>query len=530
MAIIMNNIRASLKENEDDVINKALSRIHKKRGDALKAYIMKSSVDARHRNSLCLVYSVGIELAGGEAEAVAAAGDPNVRLREKTVYAPPCGSGPLRSRPVIVGFGPAGMFAGLLLAKNGYRPLIVERGAPVDDRVTAVDSFFCGGALDTRTNVQFGEGGAGTFSDGKLTTRIGDPRCETVIDEFIKNGAPESIKRMAKPHIGTDNLRLVVKNIRNKIISLGGEIRFNTALSGIGVKDGRVTSVFLDGEKLAADVVLLAIGHSARDTFDMLLKTGVRLEPKPFSVGVRIEHLQSEIDKAMYGKLAGHPALPRGEYQLSFRQGERAVYTFCMCPGGSVVAAASEHGGVVTNGMSLYKRDGKNANSALVVSVSPADYGSGPLDGVRFQQHLETAAFSAGGSSYRAPCQSVGDFLADSGSFHMGRVEPTYPIGVTPYNLNALFPQYVTNMLRSGLLVFDKKLQGFAAKDAVMTGVETRTSSPVRITRQETFEATNVSGLYPAGEGAGYAGGIMSAAVDGLRTAEAIMARYAPLE
>lgn len=530
MAVIINNIRASLEENEDDVIDKALKRIHQKRSDAVKAYIMKSSVDARHRSSLCLVYSVGIELAGGEAEAVAAAGDPNVRLRGNVVYAPPIGSETLRSRPVIVGLGPSGMFAGLLLAKNGYRPLIVERGAPVDDRVAAVERFFDGGTLDTHTNVQFGEGGAGTFSDGKLTTRIGDPRCETVIDEFVKNGAPESIKRMAKPHIGTDNLRLVVKNIRNKIISMGGEIRFNTTLSGIGIKERTVRSVFLDGEEIPTDVVLLAIGHSARDTFDMLLRLGVFLEPKPFSVGVRIEHLQSEIDKALYGKLAGHPALPHGEYQLSLRQGERAVYTFCMCPGGSVVAAASEQGGVVTNGMSLYKRDGKNANSALVVSVSPSDYGSEPLDGVHFQQHLECAAFAAGASSYRAPCQTVGDFMDGSGSFHMGRVSPTYPIGVTPCNLATLFPQYVTNMLRSGLLVFDKKLHGFAARDAVMTGVETRTSSPVRITRAENFETSRVSGLYPAGEGAGYAGGIMSAAVDGLRTAEAIMARYAPLE
>lgn len=530
MAIIISNIRVGLETNEFDVINAALKYVGVGRGALLNGYIVKSSVDARHRNNLCLVYSVGLELKSGEADVVAKAADRNVVLRESAAaYEPKMGSEKLSTRPVIVGFGPAGMFAGLLLAKHGYRPLIVERGAPVEKRIAAVGNFFETGNLNTQSNVQFGEGGAGTFSDGKLTTRIGDSRCETVLREFVNNGAPEVIMRAAKPHIGTDNLRVVVKSIRNQIISCGGEIRFETKLDGIGLKNERLTSVTLDGAETKTDVMLLAIGHSARDTFQMLLDSGVILEPKPFSAGVRIEHLQSEIDRALYGSLAGHPSLPHGEYQLSLREYGRAVYTFCMCPGGSVVAAASEQGGLVTNGMSLYSRDGKNANSALVVSVSPSDFESGPLAGVAFQHRIEQAAFAAGGANYRAPYQTVGSFLGVS-SFGDGRVEPTYPLGVTPCNLDSLFPDYISDMLRGGLRNFDRKLHGFAASDAILTGVETRTSSPVKIPRGETLEAAGIGGLYPVGEGAGYAGGIMSAAVDGLRAAEAVMAKYAPLD
>jgi uncharacterized FAD-dependent dehydrogenase len=529
MAIIISNIRAGLETSEFDVINSALKYVGVGRGALLNGYIVKSSVDARHRNNLCLVYSVGLELKSDEANVVAKAADHNVVLRTAAAYEPKMGNEKLSARPVIIGFGPAGMFAGLILAKHGYRPLIVERGAPVEKRVAAVGSFFETGRLDTQSNVQFGEGGAGTFSDGKLTTRIGDPRCETVLRQFVENGAPEAIMRAAKPHIGTDNLRLVVRSIRNQIIGCGGEIRFETKLDGIGIKNERIFSVTLDGADFKTDVMLLAIGHSARDTFQMLLDSGVTMEPKPFSAGVRIEHLQSEIDKALYGSLAGHPALPHGEYQLSLREGGRAVYTFCMCPGGSVVAATSEQGGLVTNGMSLYSRDGKNANSALVVSVSPADFGDGPLAGVAFQRRLEQAAFVAGGANYRAPYQTVGSFLGGS-SLNDGRVEPTYPLGVTPCHLDSLFPDYISDMLRGGLRNFDRKLHGFAASDAIITGVETRTSSPVRIPRGETLEASGIGGLYPVGEGAGYAGGIMSAAVDGLRAAEAVMAKYAPMD
>lgn len=530
MSIIVGNIRAGLLNNENAIIEMALAKIKKKRSEVVDAYIIKSSVDARHRDSLYIVYSVGIELESGEASAVIAANDSNVKLREKTEYKPQIGTEKLCSRPVIVGFGPAGMFAGLILAKYGYHPLIIERGASVDERIGTVEKFFSGGEFDEHTNVQFGEGGAGTFSDGKLTTRIGDPRCETVIEEFVKNGAPQTVKRAAKPHIGTDNLRLVVKNIRERIISLGGEVRFNKKLTGIGISGGKVRSVFIDGEETEAEAVILALGHSARDTFKMLLQSGITLIPKPFSVGVRIEHLQKEIDRALYGKFSGHPALPKGEYQLSLRTGGRAVYTFCMCPGGTVVAAASEQGGVVTNGMSFFRRDGENANAALAVSVSPQDFGQNPLDGVAFQEKLEKAAFSAGGGGFYAPCQTADDFLVGSGSAHFSRVTPTYPVGVNPYNLGSLFPNCVSDMLRNGIRAFDKKIQGFAANDSVLTGVETRTSSPVRILRGETYESVDVGGLYPAGEGAGYAGGIVSAAVDGMRCAEAVMAKYAQID
>lgn len=529
MAIIINNVRASLSMSEDEIILKALSTIKKRKSEIKNSYIMKSSVDARHRNNLCLVCSVGVELFEDERKIVENLSNPSIKLREETAYAPEIGTLKLESRPLIVGFGPAGMFAGLMLAKYGYRPIIVERGDCVENRVNAVETFFNGGELDSSTNVQFGEGGAGTFSDGKLTTRIGDFRCETVIDEFIKSGAPEKIKHMAKPHIGTDNLREVLKNLRNRIIELGGEVHFNTKLDSVNIKNGKITSVTLNSQETKAETVVLAIGHSSRDTFEMASDKGIYLEPKAFSVGVRIEHLQQEINRALYGEFANHPALPQGEYQLSYREGERAVYTFCMCPGGSVVAATSENGGSVTNGMSLYKRDGKNANSAMVVSVSPSDFGTAPLAGVNFQRELERRAFESAGN-YKAPCQTVKDFQDKNSKLTLGRVYPTYPRGVTPCNLHTILPNFVTDMMDKGFKVFDRKLSGFSALDSVLTGVETRTSSPVRMTRGETFEAKGIEGLYPTGEGAGYAGGIMSAAVDGMRVAEAIMKKYAPFD
>ncbi|MDR3644925.1 MAG: hypothetical protein P4M02_07625, partial [Clostridia bacterium] len=444
-------------------------------------------------------------------------------------YDPPVGVECLPHRPVIAGFGPAGMFAGLVLARHGYRPLIVERGGDIDERVKAVSGFWQGGALDTGCNVQFGEGGAGTFSDGKLTTRINDPRCELILEEFAAFGAPKDILRAARPHIGTYLLRGVVRALREEILACGGEVRFRTAVTGLCIRGGCIGGVTLgDGSQIACDALIFAPGHSARDSFSMLLKNGVAFAPKPFSVGLRIEQLQSEIEKSLYGDYAGHPALPRGEYRFSLRSSGRAVYTFCMCPGGEVVAAASEEGGVVTNGMSEYSRAGKNANSALVVSVDSTDFGSGALDGVLFQQRLERAAFAAGGGNFHAPAQTVGGFLQDRAVLEIGRVEPTYIPGVAAANLKALFPRQIGSMLAQGLAAFDRKLAGFAAKDAVLTGVETRTSSPVRILRGEGLEDVGIGGLYPAGEGAGYAGGIMSAAADGMRAAEAVMARYRP--
>lgn len=535
LPIIVSNIRLPLREKaapgdgENEAVEAALRRLRIGRAEVKNGYLVKTSVDARHRE-VELVCSVGVELADEEAEekATARAGT-GATLRRRTVYDPPVGSNPLPHRPLVVGFGPAGMFAGLLLARRGYRPLILERGGRMEERVCAVRAFWESGKLDGGCNVQFGEGGAGTFSDGKLTTRINDPRCELVLREFAAFGAPPEILREAKPHIGTDRLRGVVTALRREIEACGGEIRFRTALKGFASESGRLRGALLsDGSAVPCEALILAPGHSARDTFRMLAENGAALAPKPFSVGVRVEHLQTEIEKSLYGAFAGHPALPRGEYQLSLREGERAVYTFCMCPGGEVVAAASEENGVVTNGMSEFRRAGNNANAALVVSVSPGDFGGGPLDGISFQQTLERAAFTAGGGAFRAPAQTVGAYLAGKPGLTAGRVAPTYSRGVREADLHALFPAWVGGMLEKGLRAFDRRLKGFAAADAVMTGVETRTSSPVRILRGENGEAVGVGGLFPAGEGAGYAGGIMSAAVDGLRAAEAVMAQYRP--
>ena len=526
MAVIV-DIRLPLGAGDDAAIETALKRLGIPRQEAEALYIARSSPDLRHLAHPSMAYAVGVELPSPEREErlVQAAGTPDIRLRRRAVFDPQPGTEPLRGRPVIAGFGPAGMFAGLLLACRGYRPLIVERGADVDARVRAVERFWESGRLDAGTNVQFGEGGAGTFSDGKLTTRINDPLCETVLGEFVRHGAPEQIRRLAKPHIGTDRLREVVRAFREDILACGGEIRFRTPLTALDIRGGELRAAALGGEEAETGALILAVGHSARDTFSMLRHCGAVMLPKPFSAGVRIEHRQSAIERALYGRLAGSPHLPRGEYQLSMRRGESAVYTFCMCPGGTVVAAASEEGGVVTNGMSRYARDGENANSALAVSVGGfAD----PMEGIEFQRRLERAAFAAGGGGYRAPVQTVGAFLEGNDAFPPDTVTPTYPCGVTPARLDRLLPAEITRMLGDGLRAFDRRLRGFAAPTALLTGVETRTSSPVRVARGAGYEAEGIAGLYPAGEGAGYAGGIMSAAVDGLRVAGAIVERYAP--
>lgn len=525
MAVIVSNIRLPLEAEDAHALDAALRRAGIPRALHDRAYVVKCTPDLRHGQAH-LVYSVGIDLADDEEDAaVRRAASPSVTRRNPTAFVPQPGKEMLHGRPVIVGFGPAGMFAGLLLAEYGYRPLIVERGANVEERAAAVGRFWKTGELDTQSNVQFGEGGAGTFSDGKLTTRIGDPLCEQVLRQFVRFGAPKSIARLAKPHIGTDRLRGVVRAIREEILRLGGSIRFHTQLTGLVLDAGRIKAARLREEDAPTDALILAAGHSARDTFEMLLQSGVRLEPKPFSVGVRIEHLQEQIDRALYGQYTGHPRLPKGEYQLSLRQGKQAVYTFCMCPGGTVVAAASEAAGVVTNGMSNYERDGRNTNAALVASV---DAFAAPLDGVAFQRQLEQAAFAAGGGQFRAPCQMVGGFLNGFAAPPDGVVHPTYSAGVTPVRLDTLLPPPVTDLLKTGLRTFEKRLHGFSSPQAVLTGVETRTSSPIRIPRGADYMAVGIDGLYPAGEGAGYAGGIMSAAVDGLRVASAVIERYAP--
>jgi uncharacterized FAD-dependent dehydrogenase len=393
----------------------------------------------------------------------------------------------------------------------------------VDNRIQEVEYYWKTGKLNTSTNVQFGEGGAGTFSDGKLTTRISDERCEYVLDTFYSFGAPEEILYKAKPHIGTDNLRNIVKNIRLEIQRLGGKVMFLTKAEDIKTQNGKVLGVQTNKGFIETETVVLAIGHSARDTFEMLVSKGVVLEPKTFSVGVRVEHLQEKINKGLYGKNYQNKNLPKGEYQLSHVENGRGVYTFCMCPGGQVVAAASEENTVVVNGMSYFKRDGENANCAVVVNVDSKDFGGNPLDGVKFQRTLEQKAFVHGGANGCAPAQTLDLFLNGKKGMNIGSVKPTYPIGVECADFSEIFPKNVTQMLKTGFNEFNKKINGFADNDTLITGVETRTSSPVRITRNENLCALGFNGLYPCAEGAGYAGGIMSAAVDGIRVAQAIM-------
>ncbi|WP_069988093.1 NAD(P)/FAD-dependent oxidoreductase [Massilioclostridium coli] len=528
MPIVVSGIRIGLDQTEEQAIRKAIKKLKISHNLVKEAYVNKVSLDARRQNQITLVNTVCVELTEGELEAVQAASDSSVVYREKRSICFTPGLEKLESPIVIAGFGPAGMFAALTLARQGYRPIVLERGTDVDQRVIGVNRFWKQGVFDSKANVQFGEGGAGTFSDGKLTTRISDPFCDLVLKDFVNHGAPEEILKKAKPHIGTDKLRQVVKSIREEIQSLGGEIRFCSQLEGVTFQNNQLKSIRVNGEEIPASILILAIGHSARDTFSMLLESGVYLEPKAFSVGARIEHLQSEIDKGLYGKYAGHPLLPKGEYQLSYRKNGRGVYTFCMCPGGMVVPSSSCEGTVVTNGMSEFARDQKNANSALVVGVGPEDFGSSPLDGIKFQQRLEQQAFQLGGKDYRAPAATVGEFLNHRVGLQEKRVHPSYALGVNPVDFDRLFPNIVTQMMREGLERFGRKIPGFDASDAVLTGPETRTSSPVRITRGEDFCAVGKSGLYPCGEGAGYAGGIMSAAVDGIRIASAIIQKYQP--
>ena len=431
----------------------------------------------------------------------------------------------LAHRPLVVGMGPAGLFCALTLAELGLNPIVIERGRDVDARTRDVERYWAGEPLDVRSNVQFGEGGAGTFSDGKLTTGIKDRRINKVLHTFVRFGAPEEILYRAKPHVGTDLLKGVVKGMRQEIIRLGGEVRFETQLTGIRTEDGRVTGAILtspEGEVVIdTDDIVLAIGHSARDTFRTLHAMGVPMEPKAFSIGARIEHPQSMIDRSQYGSAAGHPALGAAEYKVNVTlPSGRGVYTFCMCPGGQVVAAASADETVVTNGMSLHARAGENANAALLVGITPADFGSDdPLAGVAFQEKWEHAAFIAGGSNAHAPAQKVGDLLADRPSTKCGKVRPSYRPGVKWTTLRDCLPEFAYDSLREAIPQLDRRIRGFADPDAVLTGVETRSSSPVRILRDSLGQSA-LRGLYPTGEGAGYAGGITSAAVDGIRAAE----------
>ncbi|MCB1967930.1 MAG: hypothetical protein KDI64_18350, partial [Candidatus Accumulibacter sp.] len=433
----------------------------------------------------------------------------------------------LPTRPVIVGFGPAGIFAALILAQSGFRPIVLERGKAVRERTRDTWGLWRRKVLDPESNVQFGEGGAGTFSDGKLYSQIRDPQHHgrKVLEEFVKAGAPAEILYVNKPHIGTFRLVGMVEQMRREIERLGGEVRFQQRLAGVHIEAGRVRGVALaSGEELCCEQLILALGHSARDTFAMLQQAGVFMEAKPFSIGFRIEHPQSLIDKARFGVHAGNPVLGAADYKLVHHcRNGRSVYSFCMCPGGTVVAATSEERRVVTNGMSQYSRNERNANAGIVVGITPLDYPGGPLAGIALQRELESRAFELGGSSYEAPAQLVGDFLAGRPSTQLGSVQPSYQPGVRLTDLATALPDYAITAIREALPAFERQLRGFAMADAVLTGVETRTSSPLRITRGEDCQSLNVRGLYPAGEGAGYAGGILSAGVDGLRVAEALI-------
>ena len=490
--------------------------------------IKKRSVDARKKNDVRLIYTVDVLVKGREDKVLKMAHNPKASIAQDSFYAPPKPDRLPAQRPVVVGFGPAGMFCALVLARAGWKPIVLERGQDAKTRHALVRRFWETGTLDPACNVQFGEGGAGTFSDGKLNTGVNNPRNYWVLEQFADAGAGAEILFDAKPHIGTDVLVNVVQNLREEILALGGEVLFGAKLTGITLDGGAVCGVRYetkDGEQtLSCSQLVLAPGHSARDTFRMLDRLGVPMQPKAFSMGVRIEHLQKTINEAQYGAFADNPALGAADYKLNVKLPDgTSAYTFCMCPGGYVVAAASEEGGVVTNGMSNCARDGENANAALLVTLTPEDFpDKGTLGGILYQQQLEQAAFEAGGKNYHAPAQLVGDFLAHRPSAAFGRVQPTYRPGVTLCELHEVLPARITGVLERALGELDRRLHGFASPDAVLTAPETRSSSPVRIVRGENRQS-EITGLYPCGEGAGYAGGIMSAAVDGILTAEAIL-------
>ncbi|MDH4202935.1 MAG: hypothetical protein OEV87_08575 [Phycisphaerae bacterium] len=525
--IRIRDIRLPFDHSEDALGGGILERLGITERELVHFTIAHKSIDARRKNSILAVYTVDAELQDEAAVLCRFSEDIRISQTPPLKYQIPTVESVSGRSPVVVGSGPCGLFAALILAQLGLKPVLIERGKEVGSRVKDVYRFWREGQFDPESNVQFGEGGAGTFSDGKLTTQIRDKenRSRKVLDEFVKAGAPDEILYQARPHIGTDNLVRIVKHLRHTILSLGGQVRFETKLTGIHIKAGVVAGVVLnDSETIETDTLVLAVGHSARDTFEMLAGLNIPIEAKPFSIGVRIEHPQSVIDTAQYGRYASHPLLGPADYKMVHHcENGRSAYTFCMCPGGEVIASSSEPGGVVTNGMSSYSRNRPNANSALLVGICPQDFGgTDPLAGIGFQRKWERKAFEVGGGNYFAPVQLVGDFLAGRPSRSPGRVAPSYTPGTTLCNLAECLPEFVVETIRVAIAQMDKKLNGFAMHDAVMTAVESRSSSPIRIVRDESFQSPAAEGLYPAGEGAGYAGGIISSAIDGIKIAEVI--------